>query len=797
MIAGLVTGIVALALYLASLLPAHAGIETLLVTSVTSLLTAVGVSAAVASAVAPILTSALVIGATLAVSALTRGGAPEIGGSNTVQVDPGRARDTFESSESPELRAVGRVRLGGLKAFGDTSGSHRYRMTLHCKGEIDGFEQFLFGGREVISNVDGDGEVSSFPWAYPGGSYAYLWAKAGTDGETSWAPLLADFPTVWTSDHRARGIAQSLANFINPGFDDPKFLQFYQGGVPETEVIVRAERAYDPRTTTTYWTENGIVNALHVLTSIYRGITTADIDGVFIGGQADAADANIATKTGTIKRAKCAGVWSSETARGASMQKVLDSIGAWIVPRDGGYKLGLQLIDDDPAAEVTIPVKHIVDLQWQSGPAGVERPNICRVKYYSPERNYELTEIDMSGIAWARIDDEVTASGEKYFDVELSFCPVSGQAQRRARQMFALARADSGIIKANMAGLAVWGCKIVNFEFPDDLGTIKCLIAPPRALDDQGLVEIPFVVWPTLAAWNPSTDEANAPEQLLDEAFGSPIAAPSTPSAAIVVTYGNGDKVTRVAYTIPAVVWTGAEAVFRGYSNGNPLIWRALTEYEANGYTHAHTSGDYTGQKLDFRVRINDDSGNSSRWSGTFAVESIGVDNSAPDVPTLNGSMVDTTLFASGHAPLNLQVAYLNGISPASDRIRPGENFAWTKTVSGVNDDLTTVTAHASDGTSSAVASLRASHDTDTGGTIAAAATQGSGRIDVFWRSNEADPSVVTQRFTGPGAPAPQAPGNGTWTVTGLTAGTYTITTQGYDATEAPIGSPASINITL
>ena len=469
-------------LFIANYTPAYAGFDPVSLTieaSIFALLTEVGVSVAASLVLTPLIFAAATAAVFYGIGTFLAQNAPGMGDGT---VDPGAAKGTFESSNSPELNAVGRVRLGGLKAFGNTVEDRRYRLTLHCKGETDGYEEFFLGEREVIADHTGDGAVSSFPWQDDLGTWAYIKTKFGTDSETSWSDLQTDFSEIWTPDHRARGIAQSLTKFVNPGLATEKYLQLYQGGVPDVSVTKRVgKNVYDPRTETSQWTENGILNALHILVRTYPEFSLADIDLDFISDEADRADATIATLAGNVARSRCSGVWSSETARGDNLQTVLDSIGALIEPRSGGEKFGLRLYDDVPTAETTVYLRNIVSITWQSGPQGVERPNICRVKYYSPERNYEMAEIDLTGIAWARIDDEITAYGEKYFDVNLPFCMNSGQAQRRARQKFALARADSGINKTNMAGLAVWGCRFANFEFPDDLGTILTMIGYGRS----------------------------------------------------------------------------------------------------------------------------------------------------------------------------------------------------------------------------------------------------------------------------------------------------------------------------
>ena len=84
------------------------------------------------------------------------------------RIDPGEAKNTFETAEGPELRCLGRVRIGGQKFFGNTTGVHRFRMIGHCKGPIDGVEAHYLGGREVV--VEPNGAVSSPPFAANGES---------------------------------------------------------------------------------------------------------------------------------------------------------------------------------------------------------------------------------------------------------------------------------------------------------------------------------------------------------------------------------------------------------------------------------------------------------------------------------------------------------------------------------------------------------------------------------------------------------------------------------------------------
>lgn len=587
---------------------AHADPVSLIATAIHGfLLSSTAVAATAAGTIATIAANVIVGGALVGLSLVGRQ-------RQAGAVKAADAKGTFESGESSVIEGLGRVRVGGLKAFGNTDGSTRWRLVCRLQGPIDAVEAYFVGGREVT--VDPDGEVSSPPWSRSGSSWLKWEDKKGTGAETSWPALMSAFPSLWTSAHRVRGIAQSLVTFYNPGLTSSKYLSLYQGGVPDTEQVIRASLVYDPRDgaadpdddATWSWSENGILCAVHVLRRD-PAFTADRFDWPLITTQAVKADIYVATKTGTEKRARCWGMWAWEGARKDTMEDILASIGAEIrLTADG--KIWFELIDDEPMPEIAFNPLDILEFDWISGPEAVERPNICRVKYYSPERNYELSDIDMSGIAWARIDEEVSLYGPKYHDVELPFCPSASQAQRIARRRFLQARGDTGIAVLNMVGLGGWGVLYGNVEVPD-LGDVeKVKLSPPRVDDSRGTVEIPFSVWPSLPAWNPATDEADAPDPIPEMQYESSLETPAAPTVALQITYPvGGGKEFRIDYSLPGGYST-IEATYRAYTGGLPRPWLGMTELPGIAYVAA----DVLGLEVDARVRIFDGD-DASYWS--------------------------------------------------------------------------------------------------------------------------------------------------------------------------------------
>lgn len=584
-----------------------------------SALYTIGIPGAIANAISLIAVPALVVGASI------------LGRQKVPTIKPSDAKNNFETGESTVMEGIGRVRVGGLKAFGDSDGSTRARLICRLQGQIDAIEEYFIGGREVT--VDPNGDVTSPPWARPSGSWANWQDKAGDGTETAWSSLLSLFPSIWTSSHRVRGIAQSLVLWYNPGLAETKYFTLYQGGVPDTEQLVRASKIYDPRSGLTVWSDNGILATAHVLR--HDPAFTFDMfDWDKIASEATRADALVATKTGTEKRARAWGIWGWESPRADVLQQLLDSIGAEVRMTEEG-KIWLELIDDEHESEIDFTPADGYEITWRGGPEAVERPNTCRLTYYSPERNYDLAEIDLTGIAWAHVEDEITRYGSKYYDLELNFCPSASQAQRIARRKFAQARGDTGVLTADMVGLGAWGLLYGSVELPDLGDVLPVRLEPPRIDDDNGTVEIPFAVWPSLPAWNQAVDEAVAPEPIPELGYETDVEAPNAPTAVLQVTYPNGSKELRVDFSLPVQDYTVAEANFRTYAAGLPDTWQSMDEYpDPDDATFAYVAGDYLGVTIDSRVRVFN--GDEGSYFSPLLNAVVGVDNSVPPAPSDN-----------------------------------------------------------------------------------------------------------------------------------------------------------------
>lgn len=109
------------------------------------------------------------------------------------------------------------------------------------------------------------------------GSKARIRGYLGAPGQTADAGLIAALSGVWTSAHKASGVAYLVAEL---DFSPDAF----PGGVPNLSAVVRGAKVYDPRTTLTAWSENPALLARYAALSPLCGnlATTAVNDASII-----------------------------------------------------------------------------------------------------------------------------------------------------------------------------------------------------------------------------------------------------------------------------------------------------------------------------------------------------------------------------------------------------------------------------------------------------------------------------------------------------------------------------------
>lgn len=166
---------------------------------------------------------------------------------------PGAASITL--AHTPVAGSV-KVTVSYYAEGGGSGGSKMKTKTLSAS--VSGNTVTLSGGPWVrTSGLDDAAPRVSYQYTVTD-SKARIRTYLGSAGQTADAQVMADFPGLWTVDHRARGVAYLVCEYW---YDETA----YPSGLPKVTARVRGARVVDPRTGTTGYTDNPALMARHVL----------------------------------------------------------------------------------------------------------------------------------------------------------------------------------------------------------------------------------------------------------------------------------------------------------------------------------------------------------------------------------------------------------------------------------------------------------------------------------------------------------------------------------------------------
>ena len=175
----------------------------------------------------------------------------------------------------------GKMRVAGARIYDEATGvnnKYLHRIIAVAGHEIQAFDEIYINDELVTLDVDGN--VTS-PEKY--NDKVRIKLHLGASDQTA-DTFLVDESEHWTTQHTLNGIAYM---YIRLKFDADAF----PNGIPEFTTVVSGKKVYDPRTSTTVWSDNPALCLRDYLTSSY-GIAeeTANIDDTLVIAAANVSD---------------------------------------------------------------------------------------------------------------------------------------------------------------------------------------------------------------------------------------------------------------------------------------------------------------------------------------------------------------------------------------------------------------------------------------------------------------------------------------------------------------------------
>lgn len=418
---------------------------------ISAALIGIGLTPVIAGVVANLAIGAALLGISTIVS----------GGAQRPTTSTPQAQATLNQSTGPRIRGYGRAKLGGTRAFWDSRNGALHQIVMAHHGQIDAFEQFFVGDISVSRNDLG--YVTNGPFSpSPGISYVLIQAQDGSPGQLANGVMLTDWPGIWTTEHRLRGIANWMVRFGSPAPEDYQAI-FPEGYNTPVTCMCRLTRVWDPRTGITAWSDNASLCILDYLTHADGyGRSIEDIDVPSFSAFADVCDQYVPLSNGGGElRYRLWGIYGLTDDPQDVLGKMRATCDAEFYQTAEG-KIAIRGGVWAPPT-VTIRANDILGHSMEQGNNRFAAFNELKIIYTSSNHDFQ----SMEATSWENLEDQAER-GVLSSALTLDMVPTATQARRLAKIHIAKANPQwKGTIVANLSALNALGERTIRLVLPE------------------------------------------------------------------------------------------------------------------------------------------------------------------------------------------------------------------------------------------------------------------------------------------------------------------------------------------
>jgi hypothetical protein len=348
---------------------------------------------------------------------------PSLGGYGDYVSEASSRTQMIKQPAQPRRVAYGKVRVSGVLSYISTTDSDS---VLHLvislvTHEINRFVSF----RIDESNLTMQGNQVSAPSRFLDGSTKLVEINSHNGSDTQAADTrLTQRVKEWTTAHRLRGIAYMYAQLK---FNSDAFPQ----GLPNISAVIEGKKVFDPRTSTTAYSNNAALCIRDYLTDTRYGLacSASEIDDTSFIAAANVCDENVTLAAGgTQKRYTLNGTFQTNGAPKKIIENMLTSCGGILTYTNGKFRL---LVAEYRSPSITLTQDDFHG-PIQLAATQSQQENYNSIKgVYSPESN-GFVATDYPPITSATFVSE--DNGEtRYLDYDLPYTTNSPRAQRLAK----------------------------------------------------------------------------------------------------------------------------------------------------------------------------------------------------------------------------------------------------------------------------------------------------------------------------------------------------------------------------
>ena len=477
---------------------------------------------------------------------------------------------------------------------------------------------------DVALTLDGSGFATNSEFSDDAGKhYIRIKKHLGASDQTADTDAVSEIAN-WTSEHRARGRTYL---YVRMQYNKDIF-----SNIPRFTALVKGKKVYDPRTSTTAWSNNSALCIRDYLKSEY-GLNVEDIE---LNDTYTNASANTCEEAVTLQDASTQDRYTCDTVLERNvqvidnLQELISSFVGSVVYIQGKFRIHAGAYE---APSVTITEDWLINtVKVQARQSRKETFNAVRGIYINEDEAYEPTDF----IPATNSTYETQDGGDRiYADITFSCTTNQERAQRMAKVI--LEKARQGImltLPINFRGLKLvtWDTIYVTL---DDLGwSSKVFRISQWQINENGNGINLYCQEESSASYDWNSGEATLVDAAPDTNLTSPfdaVIAPGSPSVveSLYSTFaGAGVKAKAL------VSWSESTSSFlKEYEVQYKLT--TDTDYISAGKVEKDTLSltvfDIGPGKYDFKVRAINRLGKSSAWASTV-IELFGLTTSPLDV---------------------------------------------------------------------------------------------------------------------------------------------------------------------
>lgn len=281
----------------------------------------------------------------------------------------------------------GKTKVGGVVVYNESTGTNNkflHRIITVAGHEVESFERIyiddayidfinLGTSGNVASVVDPDGTTSD---RY--NNKLRIQVAYGTPTQAANADLVAQSDSKWTASHKLSGIAYL---YVRLAFD----ADVYPNGIPTFTAEIKGKKVFDPRTSTTGWSDNPALCVRDYLTSTGYGLgeIADNIDDDLTKAAADICDQTVFSAT----RYTTNGSFTTGATPYDLISSILPSMGGSLWYAQGKWRMKpaywttpvMFLDEDDLRSSISVSTRH----------SRRDNFNVIKGKFTGPDTNWQ------------------------------------------------------------------------------------------------------------------------------------------------------------------------------------------------------------------------------------------------------------------------------------------------------------------------------------------------------------------------------------------------------------------------